>query len=75
MKPSIRIWITHDDDAYTPLQVQEILLNPGMVAHLNYQDGEGHEAERQGHPLQSGSYIEKMTIRQLDGLVRGRYDA
>lgn len=32
-------------------------------------------AETQGHPLEQGSYIEKMTIAQLDRLTQGVYDA
>ncbi len=33
------------------------------------------EAEKLGHPLEPGSYLEEMTVRQLDALVHGRMDA
>ena len=33
------------------------------------------EAERLGHPLDKDSYLERMTVRQLDALVHGRTDA
>lgn len=33
------------------------------------------EAERQGHSLNAGSYIEHLTVRQLDALVHGKTDA
>jgi len=32
-------------------------------------------AESQGHPLERGSYLEKMTIAQVDRLTRNVYDA
>ena len=32
-------------------------------------------AEAQGYPLERGSYLENMTIRQLDRLTKGFYDA
>lgn len=32
-------------------------------------------AQAQGHSLDRGSYIEDMTIGQLDRLTRGEYDA
>jgi hypothetical protein len=33
------------------------------------------EAERQGHPVEKGSYLQGMTFRQLDALLHGRHDA
>ena len=33
------------------------------------------EAERQGYPVESGSYLKDMTISQLDRLLKGQYDA
>jgi hypothetical protein len=47
------------DDAYGPKQIHALL----------------KEAERQGHPLDAGTYIEKMSVRQLDALLHGRTDA
>lgn len=44
---------------YAPRHVAEILLR----------------AEQQGHPLIEGSYLEKMTISQIERLLDGRYDA
>ena len=32
-------------------------------------------AEKQGHPLERGSYLESMTIAQVDRLTRKEYDA
>jgi hypothetical protein len=32
-------------------------------------------AKAQGHPLERGSYLGKMTIAQLDALVHGKTDA
>lgn len=32
------------------------------------------QAEAQGHTLERNSYLEKMTVRQLDNLVHGRMD-
>lgn len=32
-------------------------------------------AEQMGHPLEKGSYIQHLTISQLDALVNGRFDA
>lgn len=44
---------------YTPRQISAIL----------------NRAEQQGFPLERGSYLEKMTISQIERLVEGRYDA
>ena len=33
------------------------------------------QADQMGIPLEAGSYVEQMTIRQLAMLVRGEYDA
>jgi hypothetical protein len=33
------------------------------------------EAERQGYPIEHGSYLEHMTIKQLDQLVHGKTQA
>jgi hypothetical protein len=33
------------------------------------------KAESQGHPLERGSYLAEMTVRQLDALVHGKTDA
>lgn len=33
------------------------------------------EAQRQGYPLEHGSYLEHMTIKQLDQLVHGKSQA
>lgn len=33
------------------------------------------EAERQGHPLEPNSYLENLTVRQLDDLAHQRYSA
>lgn len=33
------------------------------------------DAEKRGFPLEAGSYVECMTIRQLDALLHGKYDA
>jgi len=33
------------------------------------------EAQKCGHPLSSGSYIEKLTVSQLDALLHGKSDA
>lgn len=32
-------------------------------------------AERQGYSLEKGSILESMTVRQLDLLIHGRFDA
>ena len=32
-------------------------------------------AEQQGHPLEPGSYLEEMTVKQLEALIQGRTDA
>lgn len=32
-------------------------------------------AEDQGHPVAAGSYLQDMTVRQLDNLLHGRTDA
>lgn len=32
-------------------------------------------AEKMGHPLEKDSYIQNMTVEQLDSLVNGRFDA
>ena len=57
-KPFFHIMIVADDDAYTPQRVRDLLL----------------AAEKQGHPLGAGSYLEQMSVRQLDALVHGRSD-
>ena len=33
------------------------------------------KAEKMGHPLERGSYLESMTVKQLARLTDGRYDA
>ena len=33
------------------------------------------KAERLGHPLERGSYLESMTVKQLARLTNQRYDA
>lgn len=47
------------EDLYTVEKIQSIL----------------QMAEAQGHPLEKGSYLEKMTIRQIDDMVHGRLDS
>jgi hypothetical protein len=47
------------EDLYTVERIQSIL----------------RMAETQGHPLEKGSYLEKMTIRQIDDMVHGRLDS
>jgi hypothetical protein len=32
------------------------------------------KAEKQGHPLEAGSYLEHMTVKQLALLTNGHYD-
>ncbi len=60
-KSVFRIIVIPDeaDGAYGPKQIHALL----------------KEAERQGHPLDAGTYIEKMSVRQLDALLHGRTDA
>ena len=61
MKQFFRCIVIADDadDVYTADQLYAML----------------KEAERQGHSLEAGTYIEKMTVRQLDRLVKGRFDS
>lgn len=33
------------------------------------------KAEKMGHPLERGSYLESMTVKQLARLTDGKYDA
>jgi hypothetical protein len=47
------------DNCYTPDAICALLL----------------EAGRQGYPLEPGSYLQHMTIRQLDLLVHGKTQA
>jgi hypothetical protein len=58
-KRLFHILLIEDEDQYSPAQIRELL----------------KEAERQGHPLDAGSYLEEMSVRQLDALVHGRTDA
>lgn len=61
MKRYFHIMIVQDDtdDRYRPEDVHALL----------------KEAELQGHSLGAGTYIEQLTVRQLDALVHGRTDA
>ena len=59
MRQLFHILLVPDDEKYSPSQIRELL----------------REAERQGHPLEPGSYLESMTAQQLDALVHGRTDA
>lgn len=59
MKAFFHILIVPDDDElYDAARIRDLL---GM-------------AESQGHPLETGTYLESMTIRQVDALVHGRTD-
>lgn len=54
------VFYLHDPAiTYTPQQVKSIVAR----------------AELQGYPLEKGSYIEKMTVSQLERLLERRYDA
>lgn len=60
MKSWFHIMIVPDEgDPYTPTMIRDLL----------------KQAEAQGHPLGMGSYLESLTIRQVDDLVHGRTDA
>jgi hypothetical protein len=59
MKACFRVLIFRDDETYSTERIRELIA----------------EAERLGHPLEAGSYLEQLSIRQLDELVHGRTDA
>ena len=51
--------IKDPENAYTPEQIKYIL----------------EKAEAQGYPLERGSYLESMTVKQVARLTNGVYDA
>ena len=60
MRPIFRVFVIPDDSngQYSAGDIRELL----------------KAAELQGHPLEPGSYLEQLTVRQLDALVHGRTD-